>query len=54
MGWSDAHMFLCGIISAIMTLSGFGADTWQWWVVCLAQVFSSWLNEYTVNMMSRN
>lgn len=40
MGWSVAHMFLCGIISAIMTLSGFGADTWQWWVVCLAQASS--------------
>ncbi len=39
-GWTFAHYIMCIITSVVMTSNGFGARTWQWWVICACQIAS--------------
>lgn len=40
MGWTVAYWLLCIINSTVLTISGLGADTWQWWTIVLIQAVS--------------
>ena len=38
--WYFLYVILCFTTSAVMTLNGFGLDTWQWWCICACQALS--------------
>lgn len=40
MSWFVAYLILCMVTGAVMTATGFGPDTLQYWVICLCQIFS--------------
>ena len=41
MGWRVANSLLVIITSAVMSVSGFGVDTLQWWIVVLCMTFAN-------------
>lgn len=40
MGWFVAHLLLTMIVCIVMSSSGFGLATWQYWVVLIAMALT--------------